>query len=186
MIFLFAIGATLLIILYLFASPQLSPIPYFPSNKKDKSLIIKALSVKKNQTIIDLGAGDGWVIFEAAKYSLAYGFNTKFIAVDINPILVLTMNIKRLFHQNKKNITIIRANFFSTEFWERLVYCVNPKYYILNTTFYVYISPRLMGKTKALILKRFPNATIITYLYSFNDVKPTKILHGVKKIYVYK
>ncbi len=39
----------LLVIIFLFASPQLSPIPYFPTNKKDLPQIINALKLKNNQ-----------------------------------------------------------------------------------------------------------------------------------------
>jgi len=65
-------------IIFLFSSPQLSLIPYFPSNKKDLPLIIKALNLKNNQVVFDLGAGDGIVIFEAAKLAFEKKLNTKF------------------------------------------------------------------------------------------------------------
>jgi hypothetical protein len=54
-------------VILLFSSKTLSPIPYFPSQKIDLPLIIKALNLQNNQTVFDLGAGDGIVIFEAAK-----------------------------------------------------------------------------------------------------------------------
>jgi SAM-dependent methyltransferase len=186
MIILVFIVLIFLIILFIFASPKLSPIPYYPSNKKDKTLIIQALDIKNNEVIIDLGAGDGWVIFEAARQSLARGYSTRFVAVDINPILFLLMNIKRLFHPNKKNITIMRADFFSLEFWKKLISVHNSSFTIHNYVFYLYISPRLMDKTRTLILKNFPNASTVTYLYPFKNIKPTKTLQGVKKIYIYQ
>src|SRR3990167_10358427 len=70
----------------IFSSKRFSPIPYFPTQTKDIPLIIKALNLKNNQTIIDLGAGDGIVIFTAAETSYDKDLNTKFVGVDINPV----------------------------------------------------------------------------------------------------
>ena len=102
------IFVTIFIVIFLFSSPKLSPIPYFPSQPVDLPLIVKALGLKNNQTVIDLGAGDGIVIFEAAKSSYLKKFNTKFIAVEINPVLILVLHLQRFFHPNKKNIQIIK------------------------------------------------------------------------------
>ena len=86
-----------IVIIFLFSSKALSPIPYFPSNKHDLPLIIKALNLKNNQTVIDLGAGDGIVIFEAAKIAYKRKLNTRFVAVEINPVLILVLHLRRLF-----------------------------------------------------------------------------------------
>lgn len=77
-------------------------------------MIVKSLDLKNNQVIFDLGAGDGKVIFEAAKEAYKKKFKTKFIAVEINPILILVLNLRRFFHLNIKNIKIIQADFFKT------------------------------------------------------------------------
>ena len=52
--------------------------------------------------MIDLGAGDGIVIFKAASQAFQKRLNTKFIAVEINPVLILILYLRRLFHPNKK------------------------------------------------------------------------------------
>ena len=70
-----------LFIISLFSSEKFSPIPYFPTNKKDIPAIIKALKLRNDQIIFDLGAGNGIVIFEAAKKAI--NLNTQFVAIDI-------------------------------------------------------------------------------------------------------
>ena len=122
-------------VIFLFSSPQLSPIPYFPSNKKDLPLIIKALNLKNNQVVFDLGAGDGMVIFEAGKLAFQKKLNTQFFAVEINPVLILIMWVRWLFHPNKKNIKIICGDIFKIDF-KKLV--TNHQSLI---TIYLYISP---------------------------------------------
>jgi len=112
MIFYLIFIILLVVIIFIFSSPQLSPIPYFPSQKIDLPKIIKALNLKNNQTVFDLGAGDGVVIFEAAQSSFNNKLNTKFVAVEINPILILVLFFRRLFHHNRKNIKIIFDDIF--------------------------------------------------------------------------
>ena len=114
--FLAALIIFLVFLLYIFVSRKRSPVPYFPTNKKDIPLIIKALNLKLNHTVVDLGAGDGVVIFKAAEETYKRGFGTKFYAVEINPILILILYLKKLFHENRKNIHR-RKTRFSFSLW---------------------------------------------------------------------
>ncbi|MDO9027391.1 MAG: class I SAM-dependent methyltransferase, partial [Candidatus Roizmanbacteria bacterium] len=143
-IFLFIVFIT---IIFIFSSKKLSPIPYFPSQKIDLPKIIKALNLKNNQTVFDLGAGDGIVIFEAAKWTYKHKLNTQFIAVEINPVLILIMNIRRIFHINKNNIKIIYGDIFELDFKNFINFTygsvVTDPY---NITFYLYISPWYLEK----------------------------------------
>lgn len=149
----------LFVIVAIFAFPQFSPIPYFPSNKKDIKYIIKALKLKNNQTVYDLGAGDGVVIFEAAKESWRKNLNTQFIAIDINPILLVLMHIRRLFHPNRRNIRITYGNMFTMN------YSSLTTDYSLPTTFYLYISPWHIEKTLRNIKKQIGHFFIVSYMY---------------------
>src|SRR3989339_1199594 len=102
MVFYIIFIILIIIIIFIFSSPTLSPIPYFPSQKADMPLIVRALNLKNNQTVFDLGAGDGIMIFKAAEEAFQQDINTKFIAVEINPVLILILYLRRLFHPNKK------------------------------------------------------------------------------------
>src|SRR5687767_4357361 len=126
----------LLIIIALFAFPSLSPIPYFPSNKKDFNKIIAALNLKNKQKIIDLGAGDGVVIFEAAQEAYEKKLDTQFVAVEINPVLLLIMHVRRFFHKNKKNILILKHDLFTFK----------TKNDSQEIVFYLYVSPWFLEK----------------------------------------
>src|SRR3989338_5627967 len=132
----------ILISIILFSFKRFSPVPYFPSNKIDLHLIIKALDLKNNQTLIDLGAGDGIIIFAAARKALEKNLNTQFVAIDINPILIFILHLRRFFHKNKKSIKIISADMFNTPlttYTQRSVHIGNKE--TLNVTVYLYISP---------------------------------------------
>lgn len=168
-------------ILIIFSFPQFSPIPYFPSNKKDINLIFKALDLKNNQTIIDLGAGGGWVIFEAAKKAYQKKLNTKFIAVEINPILIMTLYLKRFCHKNKKNIQIVRDDIFTLKSVMR-----NPQLNNQAIIFYLYISPWFLKKVINQIKKTLKKFTVVSYFYEIKDEKCAKKLSGTNNIYLYE
>jgi len=171
---------SILFIIALFSSSRLSPIPYFPTNKKDLPLIIKALKLKNNQIVVDLGAGDGVVIFEAAKEAFDKKVNTKFIAIEINPILVLILHFQRLFHPNKRNIIIIWADFFK----------VDLKLLTFNfklLTFYLYISPWLIEKVIKNLIPQLAgkNFSAVSYMYPIPSLKKSQSWHGEYHIFRY-
>ncbi len=178
------------IIISLFAFPQLSPIPYFPTNKKDLPLIIKALlpiasEPDRFRTIIDLGAGDGIVIFEAAKKAYQEKLNIQFVAVEINPVLILILHLRRLFHPNKKNIKIIWGDMFKFNFQTFLYGQGNA---LSLPTFYLYISPWFLEKVAEEIKTQISNFKIISYMYKIPlwEKRLRKILSGKNKIFVYQ
>jgi SAM-dependent methyltransferase len=172
-----------LTVIFLFSSPTLSPIPYFPSNKKDLPKIIKALDLKNNQTVFDLGAGDGIIIFQAAKEAWKRKLNTRFIAVEINPILILILLLRRLFHPNRKNIKIVCDDIFKTNFPQSTMKQWN------NVTIYLYISPWYLEKTLSNIKNQSAGwrtkFSVISYMYQVQSLKQEKIIHGKNKIFVY-
>ncbi|KKP68285.1 MAG: hypothetical protein UR63_C0004G0023 [Candidatus Roizmanbacteria bacterium GW2011_GWC2_35_12] len=173
----------LVIIILLFSSKTFSPIPYFPSQPVDLPLIVKALNLRNNQTIIDLGAGDGIVIFKAATQAQKKKLNAKFIAVEINPVLILILHLRRLFHPNRKNIKIIHEDIFN----------INFKDFIDFTdlmTIYLYISPWFLEKTISSINQqlaiRNQQLTIVSYMYPIKSMKKVeKIIKGKNNIFVY-
>lgn len=178
----FAIGIfflTLFIIFILFVSKKFSPIPYFPSQKADIPLIINALNLKNDQVVFDLGAGDGIVIFAAAKYAYEKNLNTVFVAMDINPVLISILQLRRLLHPNKKNIKIVLGDMFKA----------NLKSYLLHVTsytFYLYISPWFLPKISQKILAEFSQPRIVSYMYPIKSLgKREKIIEGKNNIYIY-
>ena len=190
------IFVTIFIVIFLFSSPKLSPIPYFPSQPVDLPLIVKALGLKNNQTVIDLGAGDGIVIFEAAKSSYLKKFNTKFIAVEINPVLILVLYLRRFFHPNKKNIQIVKDDIFKINIKNKIskIKTTDQKLNIKtmkqlnNVTIYLYISPWFLEKTVSNIKSQISKFSVVSYMYPLK-VKGifTKVsaIKGKNQIFIY-
>lgn len=171
----------IIIIISLFSFKKFSPIPYFPTQKTDLPLIINALNLKNNQIVFDLGAGDGIVIFEAAKKAYHLNLNTQFIAVEINPVLILILYLRRLFHPNKKNIKIIFDDIFKMNFSKIIA---NRKPLI---TFYLYVSPWYLEKIIKNCQTKIKKFSVVSYMYPINSLKnKQKIIQGKNKIFVYK
>jgi len=163
-------------VIILFSSPKLSPIPYFPSNYHDLGQILKSLKIKNNQTIIDLGAGDGIIIFTAAQYAKKHRLNTKFIALEINPILVFILHLRRFFSLNRHQIKIVWGDIFKLDYaqWKKK-----------NPTFYIYISPWLISKLITKIKKGLPHFRLVSYMYPVKDLKLRSSLPGRHPTYYY-
>ncbi len=176
---LFFLIVIFLITIYSFLSRRISPVPYFPSNKQDLPKILQSLKLRNSQTVIDLGAGDGLVIFEAAHKAQEKKLNTQFIAIELNPVLVSLLYIQKLFHPNGKNITILWANMFKLN-----VSIIQP---FDNLTFYAYISPWYLKPLFLSIKEQMKSFELITYFYPLpkETLKPIKISVGKNRIFSY-
>lgn len=176
----FVIGGLVFYIIIIFAFPRFSPIPYFPSNKKDLPLILRALDIRSNQTIVDLGAGDGVIIFEAARQAFLNKLTTQFYAVEINPILLLVLHIRRLLHPNKVNIHITKRDMFTMAYDDILKEG--------SVTFYLYISPWFIKKTVDNIAKQVSKFNLVSYFYRVTCLPRHKEeqKQGVHSLYTYR
>lgn len=162
--FLFIFLGLFAVFVLFFVWRRFSPIPYFPSNGKDITLILKLLALRSGQVLYDLGAGDGAVILAAAHSPVPR--STKYVAVEINPILIWIIQFRRLFHPNKHNISTIQADIFTMP-----IPCP-PKY---SPIFFMYISPWYMEKTILNILNQYKSIDLVTYFYQAPKSKKYKV-----------
>ncbi|MFZ2025873.1 MAG: class I SAM-dependent methyltransferase [Microgenomates group bacterium] len=177
---LYALLLLVFVVIVIFSFPQFSPIPYFPSNKKDLPHILHALDIRGDQTIVDLGAGDGIIIFEAAQQAFLKKLATQFYAVEINPILLLILHIRRLLHPNRNNIHIIKRDMFTMSY-DDILDC-------RNATFYLYISPWFIEKTVTNITKQVKKFVLVSYFYRVSCLPEHKeiMVKGVHSLYTYR
>lgn len=167
---LFSILFTIIffVIIVLFSFPQFSPIPYFPSNKKDLPFIIQSLRLKNKQVVFDLGAGDGMVIFAGAKEAFRKKLDTQFVAVEINPVLLSILYIRKLLHPNRRNIKVMYGNMFTMNYKKHLTLEFS------HLTFYLYISPWYLARTVSNLKSQISNFNVVSYMYEIPYLKPSK------------
>lgn len=161
--------------LFIALNKKISPIPYFPTNNRDLNLIIKTLSLKRNDVLFDLGSGDGTVILEAARKSTA-----TVIGLEIHPLLVLITHFKNLLDKSKPNLKIRLENIFKADLSSA-------------TKIYLYVGPFVMQKIMEKIISDKPQKLkqIVSYMYDPEICKISKtlsynkrIITGYRKLYV--
>lgn len=155
LLFIF-LGLFVVFVLF-FVSRRFSPIPYFPSNGRDIPIILKLLALKDRQILYDLGAGDGAAILAAALARQSPAKASRFVAVEINPILIGIIKLRTFFHPNKQNITTVKANIFTFDI---------PRSPGHTPLFFMYISPWYMEKTIVNLLRQFRSIELVTYFYA--------------------
>jgi len=180
--------AILLFLLFLitvyFFSSKVSPIPYYPTNSKDIDKIISEMDLKKAKMLIDLGAGDGTVVFAAADQAHKLGLETIFVAVDVNPILAWIMQIRKAFHPHKKYIIILNTDMYLYSFKD-LINKYVPSQKNNKIVFYIYISPVYIPRTFEMIKKLKKPTRIVSYFYPIHEAKPKKTTAGIHEIFTY-
>jgi predicted RNA methylase len=131
--------------------------------------------------MIDLGAGDGVIILTAAQEAYKRKLNTQFIAVEINPILILVLSLRRLLHPNKMNIKIVRADMF------KIIYSSLVTSHYPLVTFYLYASPWLIEQAVGNIKRQIKKFDLLSYYYPIPFLPDHKeeLIEGVHKVYKY-
>jgi len=132
--------------------------------------------LKNDQVILDLGAGSGTVIFAASREALKKKLNTQFIAIEINPVLLLILFTRRLFKPNKKNVTIMYGDMFKMKLKLQK---------IKVKTVYLYISPWFVKKVVNNLKKSMEHFNLVSYMYELPNTKPKNIIKGKNKIFIY-
>lgn len=84
--------------------------PYVPSQKKAVRRMIELADIASNDSIYDLGSGDGRLLFEAAKQTTG-----NIIGIEINPLLVLLTQIKKILYQQTPHVHCVWGNFWKTD-----------------------------------------------------------------------
>lgn len=134
---------------------NLSGIPFVVSTDERTKSIIKLLDPKPGEKIVDLGSGNGKLLFEIARRgSIAYGY-------EINPLAYFqsVLFTKKL---GLSNVKIYRENFFNvnlSKFDAVVIYGIAPT------------MPRIEEKLKRELK---PGTRIVSNYFKFPNLKPIK------------
>ena len=152
------------IVLLLFGFVIIIGAPYVPTLASQQREAIRLLSLKKGQTILDLGSGDGRFLREAARQ----GYYA--VGIEANPLLVLISYIVCLPH--RKNVRIIWGNMWLVE-WPSV------------DGIYVFLHTRFMKKLDNKIMQQYSSKNINVVSYAFK-IPDRKIAKTKKGLYLYK
>lgn len=146
--------------------------PYVPSKKRVIDKLLKIADLKKNEKLIDLGCGDGRLLFEAEKKysSLVEGY-------EIAPLVYLFAKIKKTLLRSKAQLHF--KNFFGCDLSSA-------------DTITCYLTPAILKKLKPKLIKECKKGTkILTHTFHIEGLSPIQTYNADKKkkipiIYLYK
>jgi 16S rRNA A1518/A1519 N6-dimethyltransferase RsmA/KsgA/DIM1 with predicted DNA glycosylase/AP lyase activity len=132
--------------------------PYLPTHTAQIDVALDILSLKKGQTLLELGAGDGKVALRA----LALGLNV--VAIEFNPLLCIVIWLRTRAYRGR--IKILCGNFWTLRWPDA-------------DGIYVFLLDRYMTKLDRRIVKRYEKVRLASYVFQISGKKPDKQREGV-------
>lgn len=143
--------------------------PFYTTPLKSIKNILDILNLKPTDSFVDLGSGDGRMVFGLHKR-----FKCKSVGYEISPMLLLYFKLKKffLFPFNRK-IQLKEESFFNADLKDYdVVYCCLPTDILI-----------LLEKKFERELKK--GTTVVTYKNALPNKKGKKILIGNTQVYQY-
>ncbi len=131
--------------------------PWVPMSMKLIREMLKLAELQPNETLYDLGSGDGRILVMAARE-----FKAKAVGIELNPLLVAYSNLHLFFRGLQDRVKIKWGNLFLRDISEADVVTI----YLLQST-----NNQLMEKLRTELK---PGARIVSYVFTFPDWEPTK------------
>ncbi len=136
--------------------------PYLPTLNRQTELALDLLNLKKGQTLLELGSGDGRVLKAAAKRGLfAIGY-------ELNPILVLVSKI--MTWKYRRNIKIIWGDYWKVQ-W--------PK----PDGIFVFLLDKYMAKLDKKIVQQQLKVPLVSFAFK---IPGKQILKQTSGLFLYK
>lgn len=156
-----------------------SDVPFVPVSRKMTKEVVKVLDIKNEDSILEIGSGDGrFLLYASKRYP-----NTKFVGIEINSFLVLISNLKkRILRRN--NLEFLKEDALNFD-----------RYNKFNKIFlYMYdgFTKKLVNKYENVFEK---NTILVSNIFGFGKVfesshkvveYPVKYINKKEKIYIWK
>ena len=140
-------------------------LPYVGTKKDKIATIVKLAKIKKNETVIDLGSGDGRLLLAtAAKGAYAVGY-------ELNPFSVLLSRLHTYLEGQSENVMVYRQNMWQADLK-------------VADVIFVYSLKKTIAKFQDFVYKNAKKGTrVVVNTNPFPHKKPVKVENG---IYFYK
>lgn len=150
-----------------------SAAPWVPTKPKQRRHLINALELNEHATCIDLGCGDGTVLFAVARKFP----NVKAIGYDISLLPFCIAQMRKLFHLKKyKRVSIRFGNLFKQDVSKADVV-------------FVFLLEKSYGRLKAKFAKELSDSSVVVVeAWPFAGIEPTKTIkeEGLLPVYFYR
>jgi len=139
--------------------------PYLPTLKPKVAVALDVLGLKKGQTLLELGSGDGRVLKAAAQRGITA------IGYELNPLLVLYSKIR--LWRYRKVVRVVWGNY-----WRKSLPPADGVF--------VFLLQPYMKKLDAKIEKEYPDGIrLVSFAFTIDHKKPAKLVEGMY-LYIYK
>lgn len=144
--------------------------PWVPMRAGDIERVMKHAHIEDGQKVYDLGCGDGRLLFAAA----ARGATARGFEISLIPYVIA--RVTWLLSKHRARVTISFKDFWFADFYDADVV-----YFFLMPAIY----PRLQAKLQKELK---PGATVLAYVWPFQDWKPIRVDEekGKPVVYVYR
>ena len=159
-------GLLFVIILFLFLLfDAFLDLPYVATQRRKIDVIMKFAKVKKGETVVDLGSGDGRLLFACAQKG------ARAIGYEINPLLIFITLLHAKLKGLSDNIVVIRKNLWKADLE-------------VADVIFVYAKRKTMPKFEDFVYKNAKSGTrLVVNTNPFPNKKPQK---EEDKIFLYK
>lgn len=141
----------LLLVLSMIWPPDSPWAPWWRTNKKTARAMCRLAKVGKDDTVYDLGSGDGTALIIAAKE-----FGAKGVGIEIDPLRSFISTLMIRINRVVDKVIIKRQNFFEVDISEA-------------TVVFVYLVPKALGRLLPKFRKELKKGTrIVSYRYEIN------------------
>lgn len=151
--------AIIFFLLFCFAGVLLVGAPYLPTLTPQVTAALKLANLKKGDTLLELGCGDGKVLVAAARQGL------NVVGYELNPLLVIICKIRTWRY--RKQIQIIWG-----DFWK--------KPWPPAEAIFVFLLPKYMSKlNKKCIQYEYNPVKLVSFAFPIKNLKPVSQKKGV-------
>ena len=154
----------ILLILACFAAVLLFGAPYLPTLKQQQAEALKMLDLKRGETLLELGCGDGRMLVTAAKQ----GINS--VGYELNPIIYLVAKVVTFKYRKQAKVEF-------GNFWH--------KNWPSADGIYVFLHTRFMQRLDKKIIQQYSGKKIKLVSYAF-PIKSKKAMSEEGALFLYK
>ncbi len=139
--------------------------PYLPTRRQQIEAALELADLKRGETMLELGCGDGRVLILAARRGI------KSVGYELNPLLAFTAWLRTRKYRNE--VQIIWGDFWRQDWPE-------------HQAIFVFLLPKLMPKLNNKIMQsKHKPVKLVSYAFEVLDRQPVAEKAGIF-LYLYK
>lgn len=140
---------------------------YQPTPRRSVEAMLRLAEVGPGDTVFDLGAGTGAVLFRAANLGATV------VGVEVEPVRVAILRLRRRFHPARDHITLHWGNLFELDFRRATVVAV-------------FLWPEAMRRLRPLFESQLGNGSRVVSHYHLLPGYTPDVTDRTQKVYLYR